>query len=173
MKGLTRSGHEDWRTTELVLAYVSVVFGLWMLLQGGAIGSSHHYPVLTALPLSLIIFGSVLVAIGVLKAWAAYTRHHALRYWMSFAATVIWSAVCLLILAGEPDSITGWLGVGFAVASAFAFVAGAHCEVVGGRCNGTLEHRVSVLAQRVVERNERRERDWRPLRGHAARPGDR
>jgi len=149
--------HSDWRIAEFLLAGVTAIYGLYLLTGSPTMLDSHHYTYVACLRIPIGLWGGVFLGLGLGRVYAVARKRHWPRHWLALASMALLMALSAMLLIADWHSITGMIGMFGAVMSGLSVLSSADCEVVGGQCNGILEHRVMMLAHRMRERTGTRD----------------
>ena len=148
MRLLIHGTHQEWRIAEALTAWASLLYGVWLIVPGTTMDASIApvYAVIVALGVPEEVWGLLFLAAGVFRLYAVLYKRHNLRRWAALLAIWQWGLFALGLFAASPMAALPTFCLLFSLASALSYLSALHCEVVDGRCNGTLEHKIAVMA---------------------------
>lgn len=103
--GLILAEH-DTEPVELIGGGTKTLMGVWLLLPWKTFAGSASYLVLSVLPEWL--WGSFLLAVGLLHLTALYSGNRRARKYASFAGFLVWASFGTVFLWANPPAI-GWI----------------------------------------------------------------
>ena len=129
------------------MAVGSLLAGLWLLIPGASMDPriAPVYRYLMALGLPEEFWGLLFAATGVLRLYSVLAKRHQIRRASALIGVWQWGLFAVMLLAAQPLALLPTFVLTLAIGSAISYLAGATCEVVAGRCNGTLEHLIASL----------------------------
>ena len=132
------------------MGVASLLFGLLLLLP--ALTMDPHiapvYRYIVALGISETVWGLLFAATGALRLYAVLGKRHRLRRTTALVGCWKWGLFAVALTAAQPFAALPLFMFVLCGASILSYLSGVHCEVVDGRCNGTLEHLITVLVAR-------------------------